>query len=67
LETLNEGTVDTAELIGVLTLPCPADTNRDGIVGAADLADLVGAWGTERVGYRELAVLLAAWGQCPPE
>ncbi len=54
--------------------PCPADLNDDGIVGAADLALLLGAWGTAgpgdldgsgSVGAPDLALLLGAWGPCP--
>lgn len=53
---------------------CPADLNGDGFVGAADLASLLGAWGsgpgpadidgTGNVGASDLAALLGAWGAC---
>ncbi len=56
--------------------PCPADLNGDGSVGAADLAELLGAWDTDPggppdldgdgdVGAADLAQLLGAWGPCP--
>jgi hypothetical protein len=49
----------------------PADLDGDGAVGPADLALLLGAWGTPGpgdlsgdgvVGPADLASLLAAWG-----
>ena len=53
--------------------PCPADLNADGVVSAADLAVLLGAWGTAGADLNgdgitsasDLAVLLGAWGACP--
>lgn len=51
--------------------PCPADINRDGVVGPADLASLLGSWGTGGsadlsgngiVGAEDLSILLASWG-----
>ena len=56
------------------TNPCPPDINGDGVVSAADLALLLGAWGTSgladldgggSVGSSDLAQLLGAWGPCP--
>ncbi len=56
------------------TVSCPADLDGDGIVGAADLAILLGAWagggigdldGSGVVGGADLAILLGAWGPCP--
>jgi uncharacterized membrane protein len=54
---------------------CPADLDLDGIVGATDLASVLGAWGTlgsnadldgdGLVGATDLAALLGAWGDCP--
>ena len=55
---------------------CPADLNFDGDVDAADLADLLLAWGPNpehpadfdgdgKVGSADLAELLADWGNCP--
>jgi hypothetical protein len=53
---------------------CDADLNGDGLVNAADLAILLGAWGSgDRaadldndavVGAADLAILLGAWGDC---
>lgn len=53
---------------------CPADLNGDGVVGSADLAALLGAWGSGPgpadldgngvVGSSDLASLLGAWGPC---
>ncbi len=55
---------------------CPAsDLNSDGAVNAADLAILLGAWGTDpvgppdfnedgEVGAFDLAILLGEWGPC---
>jgi hypothetical protein len=56
--------------------PCPADLDGDGIVGASDLATLLGAWGSTKggsadidgdgsVGAPDLSAMLAAWGSCP--
>lgn len=55
--------------------PCPADLDGDGVVGGADLASILAAWGTGGpsgdldgdgvVGGADLASLLAAWGACP--
>ncbi len=55
---------------------CSADLNGDGVVGAADLAELLGAWGPnpghpadlngdDIVNAADLAQLLGAWGGCP--
>ncbi|MEC9373796.1 MAG: proprotein convertase P-domain-containing protein [Planctomycetota bacterium] len=57
---------------------CAADLNGDGGVGAADLGELLGAWGTMcsgagcqdldgdgMVGAADLAALLGSWGPCP--
>lgn len=55
---------------------CPADFDGDGFVGAADLAQLLGAWNTANpafdlnndgnVGAPDLAFLLGSWGACFP-
>jgi hypothetical protein len=53
--------------------PCPADRNADGKVDGADLAVILGAWGTNGADLTgdnltdgaDLAVLLGAWGNCP--
>ena len=54
---------------------CVADGNYDGVVDAADLSLLLGAWGSTAdagdldqdgvVGGSDLAALLGAWGPCP--
>lgn len=64
----------------IATPPCAADLNGDGVVGAADLGALLGAWGTPgcggaspcaadlngdgNVGPADLGALLGAWGPC---
>ena len=57
-------------------LPCTADLNGDDVVGPADLAMLLAAWGPcdgccpadlngdGQVGPVDLATVLAAWGPC---
>jgi hypothetical protein len=56
------------------TFTCPADLNQDGTVDAADLAILLGGWGSAGPGDldasgdvsgSDLAILLGAWGPCP--
>ena len=52
---------------------CIGDLNFDSVVNAADLAVLLGAWGTATwdlngdgtVNAADLAILLGAWGFCP--
>ncbi|MDA0802253.1 MAG: lamin tail domain-containing protein [Planctomycetota bacterium] len=55
--------------------PCPADINGDGVVDAADLGAVLGAWGSDggsgadidgdgTVAAGDLATLLGAWGGC---
>lgn len=52
---------------------CPGDLNGDGVVGGADLALLLGSWGSGGagdldadgvVGALDLAALLGSWGPC---
>jgi hypothetical protein len=55
---------------------CPADLTGDGMVGAPDIATLLGLWGPctkscsadldgdGMVGATDLAVILSAWGSC---
>lgn len=52
---------------------CPADLNNDGTVDAADLAQLLSAWGGTgsgdidgdgAIGASDLAAMLNAWGAC---
>ena len=60
----------------VIAVPCPADLDGDGFVGASDLAILLGSWGPcdgcpadfdgdGDVNAADLAQLLGAWGMCP--
>lgn len=73
--------METGEVAHIVTLrldeitPCAADLNGDGLVNAADLAILLGAWGGCRgcladldasagVDAADLAMLLGAWGPC---
>ena len=55
---------------------CPTDLDDSGDVGAADLAEFLGAWGTNpghpadfdgdgEVGPLDLALVLGNWGPCP--
>lgn len=54
--------------------PCPADLDGDGLVGASDLAALLGSWGSPggtadlngdgAVNASDLAGLLGGWGPC---
>ncbi len=62
-----------AVVIGNNVVACPADLNNDGSVNGADLAILLGAWGSTGAGDlngdnaingADLAVLLGAWGTC---
>jgi len=56
-------------------LDCLADQNDDGVVDAADLALVLGAWGSSgdtgdidqngTVDAADLAAVLGAWGRCP--
>ncbi len=58
----------------VIAPPCPADLDGDGVVGASDVALLLGAWGMPGpgdldgngvVGSGDVALVLGAWGGCP--
>ena len=56
-------------------VPCVGDVNDDGIVNAADLGLLIGAWGNKGgaedlnddglVNAADLGLLIGAWGPCP--
>lgn len=60
---------------GTFAAPCPGDITGDGLVGVADLAFLLGAWGPQSsaadlsgdgmVNSVDLGLLLGAWGPCP--
>ena len=69
------GSVTSAAASLTISAPaCPADLNGNGQVDAADLAVLLGAWGSASaaadldgsglVGGPDLAILLGAWGGC---
>jgi hypothetical protein len=69
------GSLASAAVTLSISLPaCPADLNRSGQVDAADLAILLGGWGSTAgeadldgngtVGGSDLAILLGAWGVC---
>jgi|GEM_PF-1176540 len=74
-----EAGVDDVRIFGVscAAASCPADTNGDGVVDAADLAAVIAAWGpggsnspadfdaSGGVGASDLAFVIAAWGECP--
>lgn len=74
------GAVWVLFLFGIPARDCPADLTGDGVVGAADLAQLLGAWGPYEpcppfdaadfnedcgVDATDLAELLGNWGPCP--
>lgn len=57
----------------LVSSPCPADLDVDGLVGASDLASLLGDWGGDGpsdltgdgvVGADDLASMLGSWGPC---
>lgn len=71
--TSTQSTIVTAKVADIV--PCPGELTGDGVVDAADLAVLLGAWGPcpgcnadfdgdGAVGGSDLAVLLGAWGNC---
>ncbi len=71
----NHGAVWVLFLDGADVTACPADLDGDGVVGAADLAQLLGGWGPNPghpadfngdgvVNAADLAQLLGAWGPC---
>ncbi len=59
----------------ILSGPCPGDLDGDGVVGAGDLAIVLGSWGGPNpaadlngdgiVNAGDLALVLGAWGACP--
>ena len=58
----------------IVEIPCAGDLDGDGTVGGADLAVLLGSWGSatsaadlnsdSKVDAADLAVLLGGWGPC---
>lgn len=79
VEDLNNFGLDAADFGACppCHIPCIADFNGDGSVGAPDLALLLGAWGPAPanspydltgdgfVNAADLALVLGAWGPCP--
>ena len=76
--SVTEAALDNFQIETILcTSPCPADLTGNGIVDGADLAALLGAWGTRgapgftgdvnsdgTVDGADLSILLGAWGNC---
>lgn len=78
--SITEAGIDNFQIERILCSPivaCPADLSGDGAVDAADLAILLGAWGTKGeaagsadlngdglVDGADLAALLGGWGPC---
>lgn len=66
------GGTGTLHVSCVETPPCPTDLSEDGTTDAADLAALLGAWGTPAgdvdgdgdTDAADLSALLGAWGAC---
>ena len=75
---IDAGTLGNAclELTTVASPSCPSDLDGNGVVGGADLAIVLGAWGPGcggcasdlnadgTVDAADLAILLGAWGDC---
>ena len=70
------GRINSSATIAALGLPCPADLDDNGTVGASDVLGLLGAWGTDpggppdldddgTVGASDLLLMLGDWGPCP--
>ncbi len=76
---IQEVQLTSLRIAGQLTITavlCPGDFDGDGVVGASDLAQLLGSWGPcpgcaadfdfdGVVGASDLAQLLGSWGPCP--
>jgi hypothetical protein len=71
--TSTQSTSVTVKVAGIT--PCPGELTGDGVIDAADLAVLLGAWGPclacdadlttdSFVDAADLAILLGAWGAC---
>jgi len=74
-----EAGIDSFQLETVLcNAPCPADLSGDGLVNGADIAIVLGGWGTTGapglpgdadlngvVDGADVAVILGGWGACP--
>lgn len=71
-DTNLDGIPDECQCEEVPAACCPADLDGDGIVAGADLALLLGAWGTSEldldgdgiVAGSDLALILGSWGDC---
>lgn len=73
--SVTEAAIDAVSITGAFCSPapvCPADFNEDGITDGADLAIMLGAWGTAGGDLNgdnitdgaDLAIFLGAWGPC---
>lgn len=75
---VSESVVDVDDVAFTIVPPCPADFTGDGMVGAADLSQLLGSWGPVAnppaaadlngdgvVNAGDLGLLLGSWGPCP--
>jgi len=70
MERLHHAALHLENFLG--TPACAGDLDGDGVVGSADLAALLAAWGGDGAdldgdgvtGSADLAVVLAAWGDC---
>ncbi|MBL9118891.1 MAG: hypothetical protein JNL80_03125 [Phycisphaerae bacterium] len=74
LAVVANGIASTPVSFVVTSSPCVADLNADGVVNGADLALLLGQWGSiggadfdasGAVDGADLALVLGAWGACP--
>lgn len=64
----------TFVVAAIVEIPCAGDLDGDGLVGGADLAVLLGSWGSaasaadlnndSKVDAADLGVLLGGWGPC---
>jgi subtilisin family serine protease len=72
------GRVNAARTVSavVAAVACPADANRDGLVGMADVLAILANWQTDdweadidnsgEVDFADLLAVLASWGPCGP-
>lgn len=72
------GRVNAARTVAavVQAAACPADVNRDGTVGMADVLGILANWRTDNweadiddsgvVDFGDLLAVLGSWGACPP-
>lgn len=72
VQTLTDVAVDQRLTVTYTPAACGGDFDGDGSIGAGDLAQLLGAWGSAdgdldgdgTTGSTDLAVLLGGWGVC---